>query len=535
MSDTAVYSVVVPTVGRPSLVRLLDALAASRGPRPAEVVLVDDRHSPDESLLPSGDEERLPVRVISSGGRGPAAARNRGWRSASAPWVVFLDDDVVPSPGWRADLVADLEDQPWQVAGSQGRIHVPLPAGRWPTDWERNTAGLMSARWATADMAYRREALDEVGGFDERFPRAFREDADLGLRVGEAGYLIVQGSRRTDHPVRPTGRWVSIAVQAGNADDVLMRARHGPWWRSAAGAEPGRNGRHLLTTATAGVAVSALAAGRRRTVVGTGIGWLALTSVFAASRIGPGPRTADEIATMAVTSAVIPPAAIVHRLRGKWQLAARLRDAERAPLGRPCSPLALQPPRMWSPSRRRPRSASVDVNWHPSALLFDRDGTLVEDLPGNTDPDRVAPMPGARAAIRRARSEGLAVGVITNQNAVGHGKATLEQVEAINRRVEELLGPFDTWQICPHAPTDGCGCRKPAPGLIKAAAAALGVDPDRCAVIGDIGSDIDAAAAAGARSVLVPARATRPTEIAAAPVVAANVGRAVDLVLARMC
>jgi histidinol-phosphate phosphatase family protein len=535
MSDAAVYSVVVPTVGRPSLVRLLDALAAGGGPGPADVVVVDDRVSANNPLLASGDERRLPVRVIASGGRGPAAARNAGWRATSSPWVVFLDDDVVPTRQWRTDLAADLADLPWQAGGSQGGIRVPLPTDRRPTDWERNTAGLMTARCATADLAYRREVLEEVGGFDERFPRAFREDADLGLRVGEAGYLIVQGSRRTDHPVRPARRWVSIPVQAGNADDVLMRARHGAWWRQAAGAEPGRNGRHLLACTAAGVAVAAWASGRRRIALGAGAGWLAMTSSFAVSRIRPGPRTPDEIATMALTSIVIPPAAVAHRLRGQWQLPAHLRDAHRAPLRRPRSPLALQPSRIWSRSRMRPRAVRVDVDWAPAAVLFDRDGTLIEDLPGNTDPDGVALMPGARAAIRRARSEGLAVGVITNQSAIGRGTATLEQVQAVNRRVEDLLGPFDTWQICPHTPTDGCGCRKPAPGLVKAAAAALSVDPGRCAVIGDIGSDIEAAAAAGARSILVPARATRAAEIAAAPVVAANLGRAVDLVLARMC
>ena len=205
MTDAAVYSIVVPTVGRSSLIRLLDALADGRGPGPVELVVVDDRPSADKPLLASIDERRLAVRVVFSGGRGPAAARNVGWRSTSSPWVVFLDDDVVPTAQWRSDLAADLADLPWQVAGSQGRLHVPLPTGRRPTDWERNTAGLMTARWATADLAYRREVLEEVGGFDERFPRAFREDADLGLRVGEAGYLIVQGGRRTDHPVRPAG------------------------------------------------------------------------------------------------------------------------------------------------------------------------------------------------------------------------------------------------------------------------------------------------------------------------------------------
>ena len=144
-------------------------------------------------------------------------------------------------------------------------------------------------------------------------------------------------------------------------------------------------------------------------------------------------------------------------------------------------------------------------------------------------------MPGARAAVRRARAEGLAVGVVTNQAAVGRGMMSPAQVDAVNRRVDELLGPFDTWQVCLHAPAQGCDCRKPAPGLVKAAAAELGVDAGECAVIGDIGSDVEAARAAGARSVLVPTRTTRPAEIASAPVVAADIGRAVDLILGSMC
>ncbi len=69
-------------------------------------------------------------------------------------------------------------------------------------------------------MAYRTDVLRRVGGFDERFPRAFREDADLALRVLDAGYGLVQGERRTQHPVRPAGWWASLHQQRGNADDV---------------------------------------------------------------------------------------------------------------------------------------------------------------------------------------------------------------------------------------------------------------------------------------------------------------------------
>ncbi len=527
------YAIVIPTIGRSCLSDLLMALACSEGPAPSDVVLVDDRSQPHPPLPTDGIN--LPVRVEVSGGRGPAAARNLGWRSTSPGWVVFLDDDVVPGHHWRAELAADLAVPGWTVAGSQGRLRVPLPAGRRPTDWERNTAALMTARWATADMAYRRDVLEEVGGFDERFPRAFREDADLGLRVTAAGYVILQGERRAEHPVRAASRWVSLSKQAGNADDVLMAARHGPGWRAAAGAGPGRNQRHLLTTAAAITAAIGLMAGRRRLAAAAGTAWLTGTVELAAARIAAGPPQPGEIATMVVTSAAIPPLAVGHRLAGWRRLPQLMGDTERSPLGEPRSPLALQPAPVLSPCRVRPRARPVDPAWQPAAILFDRDGTLVMNRPHSTNPALVTLMPGARNAVREARRAGLAVAVVSNQSAIGRGHMTCAQVEAVNRRVDQLAGPFDVWRYCPHAPFDGCDCRKPAPGLIKAAAAALGIDAKGCAVIGDIGSDVEAARAAGARGVLVPTRATRKSEIAAAPVVAPDIIRAVELVLAGMC
>src|SRR4051794_40508979 len=91
-------SVVVPTIGRPSLEVLLDALASASGPRPAELIVVDDR--PAGPPLRAGRPGLPPVRVLRTGGGGPAVARNLGWRSARTPWIAFLDDDVVPDPDW---------------------------------------------------------------------------------------------------------------------------------------------------------------------------------------------------------------------------------------------------------------------------------------------------------------------------------------------------------------------------------------------------------------------------------------------------
>lgn len=219
-----------------------------------------------------------------------------------------------------------------------------------------------------------------------------------------------------------------------------------------------------------------------------GAGWLLGTAELAWARIAPGPRTPREVATMLWTSAVMPFAATFWWLRG-------LAGA------RP----ALQ------------------------AVLFDRDGTLIVDVPYNGDPDRVVPMPGAAEALERVRAAGLATAVVSNQSGIARGIVSPDDVHAVHARMEELLGPLGPLEFCPHL--GGCDCRKPAPGLIERAAKRLGVEPSACAVIGDIGSDVDAALAAGARAILVPTPRTRAEEIEAAPERAEDLADAIDRVL----
>jgi histidinol-phosphate phosphatase family protein len=167
----------------------------------------------------------------------------------------------------------------------------------------------------------------------------------------------------------------------------------------------------------------------------------------------------------------------------------------------------------------------------PAAVLFDRDGTLVYDVPYNGDPDLVRPMPTAVAAVRALRAAGVPVGVVSNQSGIARGLLTTDQVRAVNARVDDVFGGFDTWQFCPHGADDGCGCRKPRPGLVLAAARELGVAAADVVVIGDIAADVGAAAAAGARSVLVPTPVTRAEEVAAAPRTAPTLAAAVALLL----
>lgn len=167
----------------------------------------------------------------------------------------------------------------------------------------------------------------------------------------------------------------------------------------------------------------------------------------------------------------------------------------------------------------------------PGAVLFDRDNTLIVDVPYSGNPDLVEPMPGARATLDRIRSLGIPVGVITNQSGVGHGFLTRHDVDRVNARVEELLGPFDVWQVCPHTESDGCSCRKPSPKMLLSASESLGVSPARVVYIGDIGADMETASAAGARGVLVPTSITLSHEVETAETVCASLAEAIDLIL----
>ncbi|CAL9565197.1 D-glycero-beta-D-manno-heptose-1,7-bisphosphate 7-phosphatase [Streptomyces sp. enrichment culture] len=165
------------------------------------------------------------------------------------------------------------------------------------------------------------------------------------------------------------------------------------------------------------------------------------------------------------------------------------------------------------------------------AVLFDRDGTLVHDVPYNGDPEKVRPVDGAREALALLRERGIRTGVVTNQSGIARGLLTDADVRAVNRRVDELLGPFDVWAVCPHGPDDGCHCRKPRPGLVLWAAGRVCTHPADCVVVGDIGADVEAARGAGAHGILVPNERTRPEETATAEHIATDLLTAVRAVL----
>ena len=140
-------------------------------------------------------------------------------------------------------------------------------------------------------------------------------------------------------------------------------------------------------------------------------------------------------------------------------------------------------------------------------VLLDRDGTLNVEKNYLSDPDELALFPGTARALKRLRALGYGLVVVTNQSGVGRGYFTAAAVDRVHDRLRELLAAdgasVDAIYICPHAPDQACGCRKPLPGLARQAIAEFGFDPERSVVIGDKAADIGLGRAIGAATILV--------------------------------
>jgi D-glycero-D-manno-heptose 1,7-bisphosphate phosphatase len=137
------------------------------------------------------------------------------------------------------------------------------------------------------------------------------------------------------------------------------------------------------------------------------------------------------------------------------------------------------------------------------AVFVDKDGTLVRDVPYNVDPARVALVPGAEDAVRKFTAGGYRVIVISNQPGAALGFFAEASLRGIEQRLRSLLPKLDAFYYCPHAPQAGCGCRKPAPGLLERAAREQGVELSQSWMIGDILDDVEAGRRAGCRTILL--------------------------------
>ncbi|HEX8123805.1 MAG TPA: glycosyltransferase [Solirubrobacteraceae bacterium] len=217
-------TVVIPTHGRPEgLARAVDALRAQTlAADRFDVVVVDDGSEPPARVDATG----LALRVLRhERSRGPAAARNTGWRAASSPLIAFTDDDCTPAPGWLAALLAACGGDRVVV---QGRVE-PRPDQRDRLGPLSHTLQIGDANrlFMTANIAYPRALLDALGGFDEWFTRACGEDVELGARATKAGAEVrFAGDALVHHDVRPMRLAQHLRHTVKWADSVRTLSLH---------------------------------------------------------------------------------------------------------------------------------------------------------------------------------------------------------------------------------------------------------------------------------------------------------------------
>ena len=368
--------------------------------------------------------------------RGPARGRprtgrrpQRGWRAARRRGSPSSTTTSMPARRLARGAARRPRRRPARTSSAPGpdpRAAARATAGR-PTG-SATSPGLEHARWITADMAYRRAALVAVGGFDERFPRAYREDADLGLRVTARGLARSSaGGAASLHPVAPGGRWVWVA-QAGRQRRRRPDARlHGRDWRERAGAParaPPATCRHRRRRSPRARRRSRRARAPRLAAARGAAGWPAPPSC-AWARIAPGPRTRGEVGDDAADERGDPARGDVRGCAGR---AAR---------------------RCLAPRRGRPAAAAPCR----TRCCFDRDGTLVARRPLQRRSRRGS----TRCPARARRSTGCAPRRpgrrwSPTRAASPAGCSTASQVEAVNAAHRGAARPVRRLRVVPARP-----------------------------------------------------------------------------------
>ncbi len=186
---TPLLSVVVPVRnGAPYLRDLFAALdAQTLAPERYEVVVVDNNSDDATPALLRLWESQAPNRrVLQATGTGPAHARNVGAAAARGEWIAFTDADTEPEPEWLETLA--------RVAQANGAVALEGAVVAWPAEavgpYTHQISNENGGKFVTANMAYRRELFERLGGFDESFEQAFLEDSDLAFRALDAGVEI---------------------------------------------------------------------------------------------------------------------------------------------------------------------------------------------------------------------------------------------------------------------------------------------------------------------------------------------------------
>lgn len=314
-------SVVIPTYNRPGFLhhclRCLSIQASASNP--FEVIVVSDGPDPvsEKTTAAYMNMPYMPLQFLSlSNKKGPAAARNLGWKAAAGELIIFTDDDCLAGDGFVSGYAAAFQQQDQRVVAFTGKLVVPLPDT--PTDYEQNTGRLATAEFVTANCACSKEALALVGGFDETFTMAWREDSDLQFKLINHQVPILRVPNAVIiHPVRPANWGISIKEQKKSMFNALLCKKHPLLFRKKIYSGPLWN-YYAMNVALLALPVLLLFHCMAAATI-VFFTWLVLLLLFAFRRLQHTLHTPAHIAEMIVTSAIIPLLSVYWTLYGSWR------------------------------------------------------------------------------------------------------------------------------------------------------------------------------------------------------------------------
>jgi glycosyltransferase involved in cell wall biosynthesis len=310
-------SVVIPTYKRPLLLaRCIEALSKQNYPGNFEIVIVSD--GPDEQTkelvrqLSSTCRQALTFYSLKEK-KGPAAARNLGWQHSLSSLIAFTDDDCIPDQNWLKEIHDLYIKNSLSSIAYSGRIIVPVSAV--PTDYEKNIAHLSTAEFITANCAISKEALEKVGGLDERFTMAWREDSDLQFRLMEHNIPIIKNDNAiVTHPVRQAPWGISLKEEKKGIYNALLYKKYPKLYKQKIQPDPPWN--YYLIILSFITVIAGIFKGSDVMAVAGLLVWVTSTARFIFKRLKGTSKAFRHTSEMIFTSWLIPFLSIYYRIYG---------------------------------------------------------------------------------------------------------------------------------------------------------------------------------------------------------------------------
>jgi glycosyltransferase involved in cell wall biosynthesis len=318
-------SIIVPTYKRPELLsKCLNSLISQNFPKDEyEIIIVTD--GPDDSsaeiITRLAKKTTFPHLYCVSlpSKKGPAAARNTGWKLARGKLILFTDDDCIADQDWTSNFHNAFEANGESLLALTGKIIVPRPVN--PTDFELNTSRLETADFVTANCACSKMTLEKINGFDEAFTMAWREDSDLQFKLLKENIPILKIKKAIIiHPARQAPWGISIKEQKKSMFDALLFKRHPQLFKQKI--RTAVLWKYIIMNVLLIAFIITLSRGHKTLAFVYLSCWILLYSLLVAKRLSNTSHSLKHVVEMVTTSIVIPFFSVFWNLYGAFKFKA---------------------------------------------------------------------------------------------------------------------------------------------------------------------------------------------------------------------